>query len=83
MLINRHPDSYITQEGVELGSIFGLPIYTDSADENNIYIGYCKINEDLEKEEICLICKIVINGGVTEKHFAYGKWIDRETLQYK
>lgn len=83
MLSQRIPDSYIIQEGVSIGNILGLPIYTDSSDDSNTYIGYCKINDNLDKEETCLICKIHLNNNTTTKYFAFGKWEDRETLIYK
>lgn len=83
MLNSRIPDSYFIQEGVSLGNILGLPIYTDATDDSNTYIGYCKIGQNLDKDEICLICKININNNVTTKYFAYGKWEDRTILEYK
>lgn len=80
---NRLVDSFITQQGVSLGLILGTPIYTDTTDENNIYLGYCDIDKNLDKDEEVLICKIVVNGGETIKYFATGSWDDRANLQYK
>ena len=42
-----------------------------------------RVDENLNKSEECLICKIHINGNETIKYLTYGKWIDREALQYK
>lgn len=78
-----YPESFFVQEGVARGLMNGTPIYTDTADENNIYLGYCKIDEELNKSEECLICKIHINGNETIKYLTYGKWINRTSLTYK
>lgn len=83
MFKNRLIDSYITQEGVSLGLIFGVPVYTDTADEENFYIGYCRIDKDLNKDSNTLICKIHVNGNETIKYFAYGDWTHRTSLEYK
>lgn len=83
MFKNRLPDSYTTQEGVAFGLVLGTPIYTDTSDENNIYLGYCKIDDNLNKSDMVLVCRITINGSVTEKDFAYGEWANREALNYK
>lgn len=79
----RFKEAYMTQEGVSLGLVFGTPVYTDTADEENIYIGYCRIDEFLNKETPVLICKIHVNGNETIKYFAYGEWENRTHLQYK
>lgn len=83
MLRNRLPDSFVTQQGVTFGLILGTPIYTDTSDENNIYLGYCHIDKNLNKSDNVLVCRITINGSVTEKDFAYGEWANREALDYK
>lgn len=83
MLQDRHADSYMIQEGSSLGFIMGTPMYIDNTDDSNVYIGYCKINENLEKDPIVLICKVKIEGTIVTKVWAYGEWADRETLQYK
>lgn len=83
MLDKRLPDSYIVQEGTMLGYIMSSPMYVDSADDSNVYLGYCKINANLDKDSTLLICKIKIEGDLITKVWAYGSWADKEVLQYK
>lgn len=83
MLKDRLPDSYIVQEGTALGFLMGTPVYIDTTDDSNIYLGYCKLTKELTKSEILLICKVNINGTIITKTFSYGKWEDRATLEYK
>lgn len=83
MLKDRLPDSYIVQEGTALGFLMGTPVYIDTTDDSNVYLGYCKLTKELTKSEILLICKVNINGTIIAKTFAYGKWEDRATLEYK
>ena len=59
------------------------PVYIDTTDDSNVYLGYCKLTKELNKSEILLISKININGNIITKTFAYGKWEDRTTLEYK
>lgn len=83
MLQKRHNDSYMIQEGTALGYIMGTPMYIDNSDDSNVYLGYCKLNENLEKDAEVLVCKVKIEGTLITKVWAYGAWADRETLQYK
>ena len=83
-MLNNKPDSYIIQEGVRLGSMRSLPVYIDTTDDSNVYLGYCDIScVNLEKTEECFICKIHISNGIITKYHALGKWADRTTLEYK
>lgn len=83
MLNNRLPDSYIIQEGVQLGYMMSQPLYIDTTNNSNIYLGYGQIGTNLDKPSTLLICKININGSIITKYYAYGAWDDRATLEYK
>ena len=77
------PDSYNMQEGVQYGLAFASPNYIDSADADNIYLGYCRVLPDLTKDDTTLlIVNVVTTNDVTIKSYAYGAWADRATLQY-
>lgn len=78
----RAEATFVT-EGNNVSKIFGTPIYIDTADTENIYLGYGRINEELDKDTELLIKKINVNGDIITMYYAYGEWANRATLQYK
>lgn len=77
------PESEFILEGMERALVMSTPVNIDLSDDENIYMGYSRRNETLDKDDELLIKKVHTDGDLISTYFACGSWDDRLTLEYK